>query len=414
LEERLRSALDADAIVDASGVGAYAFNGFTPRAVVRPGGEAQVTEVVRAAIASKACVLPRGGGTKIACYPTSSRPTIVLSTERLNSVVEYTPRDMTITAQSGIKLADLNEVVSKEGQRLPLDPPSSQTATIGGILAANDSGPIRLGNGTARDLVLGMRMVLADGTAVKSGAKVVKNAAGYDLHRLFIGGAGTLGLISEVTLRLRPIPDARRLVVLRAPDCKTAGTWAIRIMGGETRPTMLDLLSGPAVERCVDRDDRNGVGLVVGFEETAEAVDWQCDHLVEAFGDAATAYDDDGSRSLYERIREWPAESAALAFTATMQPSHVPAFVEQATQLGWAVVARACNGVAYGMSADDHRAEEFAALRSLAAEGGGTLTVTRDAGPPADFGWHQVAAAEMLMRGIKGRFDPNHVFGDGP
>jgi glycolate oxidase FAD binding subunit len=338
----------------------------------------------------------------------------VLATDQLASVTEYAPRDMTISVGAGLKLTDLNDLLAAERQRLPIDPPLAGGPTVGGIIAANDAGPIRLANGTTRDLVIGMRMVLADGSQVRSGGKVVKNVAGYDLHKLFIGSAGTLGVITEVTFKLRPIPEAVRLVVLRPPSFTVAGQWVTDIMRSAVRPTLLDLLNGPEVERHVDREGAAGLALVVGFEETREATDWQCEQLVEKFRDDANAYDDDASRSLYETLRERPAEPARVAFKATMRPTHLPVFAETISQAGWELIARAANGIVYASTDDIALAEQLPELQRLAHEGAGGLTLLNGPGPIADYGWQNAPDHAMLMRRIKDQFDPKRLFGDGP
>ena len=132
-----------------------------------------------------------------------------MSTKRLNKVIEYEPADLTVTVESGIRLSDLQKELAVHRQYLPLNPPYADNCTIGGIVATNSSGPLRLRHGTARNLVLGLHVMLANGTVVKSGGKVVKNVAGYDLNKLYIGSYGTLGIITEVSLKLMPYTITR-------------------------------------------------------------------------------------------------------------------------------------------------------------------------------------------------------------
>ena len=409
----LESHLESDLLITGSDADRYAFNGFKPEAIVRPADAEHAAQTVRTAAEAGACVVPCGGVTKLARYPLPTRPAVMLTTERMTDVLDYAPRDMTVTVRSGIRLADLNETLAKEGQRLPLDPPHA-AATIGGILAANDSGPIRLSNGTARDLVIGMQMVLADGHVIKSGGKVVKNVAGYDLHKLFIGSAGTLGLITTVTFKLRPIPEVCRLVVLRPPDWSTAADWVVQLNRGPTRPALIELLNPPLVARHLDADGDVGIALVVGYEDMRKTVDWQCDQLDEAFNPAPIRYDEDASRSLYERLRDWPAETGAVAFKARMTATHVTRFAEQATEHGWSLLARAASGIVYATTDEPHLADRLDELDRLARDAGGSLTVLRGPARPTHFGWHHRADADLIMRRIKDQFDPDRVFGDGP
>src|SRR5262249_13131056 len=136
----------------------------------------------------------------------------------LHQVIDYPARDMTITVQAGITIAKLQEVLHAENQRLPVDVPLADRATLGGVLATNTSGPRRYGFGTLRDYVIGISAVNDLGEEIKVGGRVVKNVAGYDLCKLFIGSLGTLGIISQVTLKLRPLPEEQAFVTL---GCRT-------------------------------------------------------------------------------------------------------------------------------------------------------------------------------------------------
>src|SRR3954467_1107529 len=158
-----------------------------------------------------------GAGTKLdhGAAPTSCN--LMISTSNMRRVVEHASGDLVVTAQAGVPLSALQEQVAVAGQWLALDPPEPG-ATVGGVVAAAASGPRRLLYGTPRDLLIGITVVLADGTIAKSGGKVVKNVAGYDLGKLFTGSFGTLGVIAECTFRLHPLPVARRVVTAEVSD----------------------------------------------------------------------------------------------------------------------------------------------------------------------------------------------------
>jgi glycolate dehydrogenase FAD-binding subunit len=153
-----------------------------------------------------------GAGTKLG-WATEASPLVELSTSGLARIVEHNAGDLTAVLEAGVPLAAAQEVFRSAGQMLALDPPDPGGATIGGIVATNDSGPLRARYGSARDLVVGMRVALADGTVSKSGGKVIKNVAGYDLAKLFTGSYGTLGAILEVSVRLHPLPPATATAV---------------------------------------------------------------------------------------------------------------------------------------------------------------------------------------------------------
>ncbi len=165
---------------------------------------------------------------------------VVVSTQRLDRILEHEAGDLTATVEAGIRLSILNARLAEAGQMLALDPPGDPT--VGACLAANLSGPRRHRYGAARDLVLGVTVVLADGTVASSGGKVVKNVAGYDLSKLFCGSAGTLGLIARVSLRLHPLPAAERTLVIPAADAAGAASLARLIHHSTLVPSAVDLL----------------------------------------------------------------------------------------------------------------------------------------------------------------------------
>jgi glycolate oxidase FAD binding subunit len=147
---------------------------------------------------------------------------VAVSTARLNRIIDHQPADMTVTVEAGVRLADLQAALAKHGQFLPLDPPGAEGATIGGLLAADVSGPLRHRYGTARDWLIGARVVHADGTTSKSGGRVVKNVSGYDVHKLYVGSLGTLAVIAEATFKLVPLPNVDRTVAVGCPSAAAA------------------------------------------------------------------------------------------------------------------------------------------------------------------------------------------------
>ena len=201
----------------------YVLEGRTPEAVVFPGTKEEVAGILGAADAAAVPVTPWGGGTRISVGLPPARPGLVLSLKRLDRLLEHEPGDLTATAEAGMTLAAFQDALGQRGQWLSLDPPNAREGTLGGILASNASGPRRHLYGTARDLLIGLTMVLADGSIVRGGGKVVKNVAGYDLPKLAIGSFGTLGVIVEATVKLRPRPDTDRLVVAWFERVKDAG-----------------------------------------------------------------------------------------------------------------------------------------------------------------------------------------------
>jgi glycolate oxidase FAD binding subunit len=280
-------------------------------------------------------------------------------------------------------LAALNNVLRRHGQWLPVDPPCPESTTLASLVETAGSGPLRFGYGTIRDYVLSMRMTLADGTRVKSGARVAKNTAGFDVHRLFIGGEGAFGAIDSVGLRVRPIPERFGIVLLHAADAPIAAAWLNEIMTGPLRPVMLDLLTSRAARQLDVRAPLGAFMLAVGFDGDADTVEWQCDRLTDRMGECALRLDDAASRDVHAAIRDWPAREHAFGMSASLPSSRVVEFASEAAWLSAGLVARAGNGVVL-LRADEALADE--AVRPLvdfAVSAGGSVRITRPAPPSA-------------------------------
>jgi glycolate oxidase FAD binding subunit len=184
--------------------------GVTARFIAEPGSDEETAAILRPANDAGLVVIPRGGGTKLDWGNPPTRADLILSLRRLDKVVQHAWADMTVTVQAGCTVSRLQDALAQHGQRLAVDPLWPGRATIGGILATNDSGALRLRYGALRDLIIGVTVALADGTLAASGGRVVKNVAGYDLSKLMTGALGTLGVIAQATFRVHPLPHATR------------------------------------------------------------------------------------------------------------------------------------------------------------------------------------------------------------
>src|SRR5258706_4605240 len=193
--EYARAATAADAVA-----------GCQPNVVIEPGTEGELAEIVRPSNEAGLAVIPRGGGTKLGWGNPPARADLILSTARLNEIIEHAWADLTVTVEAGCTIQRLQETLAEHGQRLALDPLWPEIATIGGVLSANDSGALRLRFGALRDLIIGVTIALPDGTLASSGGKLVKNVAGYDLPKLVTGALGTLGGFTRAVFRLHPLP----------------------------------------------------------------------------------------------------------------------------------------------------------------------------------------------------------------
>jgi glycolate oxidase FAD binding subunit len=239
--------------------------------VERPGSVAEAADLLRS---SQGPLLFRGAGTKQSWAGRPVEPTVVVDTGGLAQVLAYNPADMTVAVGAGLPLRDLQAVLGEKGQWLALDPGTEAAgATVGGLLATGDSGPRRLRYGAMRDLVIGVTLVLSDGTVARGGGTVIKNVAGYDLPKLLYGSLGTLGLVAEVVLRLHPRPQAAATVTVPLPVDQAADL-AIRLTASPLEPA------------AVDWGDVDGGLLAVRFEGTPAGVEGRRTAMSELLGAA--------------------------------------------------------------------------------------------------------------------------------
>lgn len=203
----------------------YALADQQPQQVVQPTSIADVSELLAAATRTRTAVVPWGGGTHQFLLDPPQRYDVALDLRQLNRVIEYQPADLVITVEAGASLGSVQALLRERGQWLPWDPPASDGATIGGLLATAAWGPLRLGYGGPREWLLGMQVVLGDGRVVQSGGRVVKNVAGYDTHKLHLGAYGTLGVMATATFKVAPLPET--FVSLRVTCSTVDEAWQV-------------------------------------------------------------------------------------------------------------------------------------------------------------------------------------------
>jgi len=222
LANRLEGALESAVQRDLATLRAHAVDGLVPHIRCAPEDTSQLSAALRICGESGAAVIPWGGGTAMHWGNPPTHADVVVSLEHLNRLVEHDDANLTATVQAGMCVAPLQDLLAARRQFLAIDPPDPRHATIGGTVAANINGPRRLAYGGVRDLVIGMKMVLASGEQIKAGGKVVKNVAGYDMCKLFVGSLGTLGIITEVTFKMAPLPETFGTIMARGSLAQAA------------------------------------------------------------------------------------------------------------------------------------------------------------------------------------------------
>ncbi len=401
------------------GGAADAVDGVVPAWVVRPGGVGEVQACVREAAATGAALVASGAGAHLDIGAPPRRLDVLLRLDRLARVLDHQAADMTVTVEAGCTLVALAEVLAAADQWLPLDPPRPEATTVGGLLAANLSGPLRASQGTARDWLIGLRTVGADGAVTVSGGKVVKNVAGYDLPKLHVGALGTVGVIVEATFKVRPRPPYEEAVIVGCPTLASAADTALALRDLAVEPLWLELV-GPEVF-AADGLAENAV--VVGFGGILEEVVHGRKRLLEEVGTRglhALAIAD--GAALRARLGEFAVEPAAAVLRAATLPAAAGEVIEaaraHARTVNTAVRCRAHAASGVVRMAVVTRAAVAPLVRALRLDveaSGGSLVVERaDAGVKAAVDvWGHPGPALDLMRRVKTAFDPAGLFSPG-
>jgi glycolate oxidase FAD binding subunit len=412
----------------------YDVDGVHPGILCTPTSAEEIAAVLGVAHRERAAVIPWGGGTRMSIGFPPRQADIALVTAGLSEIVEYEPADLTVTVQAGMRFAALQALLRQHGQMLGLDPPSAELATIGGVIASNASGPTRLAYGTARDLVIGVRVANAEGVLTKAGGRVVKNVTGYDLNKLYTGSFGTLGVIVEISFKLHPLPQTQgtTLAVFDSPD--RAQEAVQRIVRSPLGASALTILDPQAASRALDRAAPAGgavlLALVAGFER---AVKRQTRDLAEMCPDALSTdiLDPAEGDQAWRRVREFAdltvdPEDAILKLgvppassAATMQRMHEFA---RTHDLPVTRLAHAGSGVVYVRVGGFDQPPGRDRLSRLVREGRiaadalhGSLVVERcpiELKSDVDV-WGDVGSSFRIMAALKERFDPRGVLNPG-
>ena len=309
----------------------------------------------------KQTICPVGGRTALH-YGSAAQADVIVSLSELTRVIDYPARDMTITVEAGMRIAELQLQLAKERQRLPIDIAQPGRATLGGAVATNTSGSRRFGHGTFRDYVLGISAVDASGHLFNAGGRVVKNVAGYDICKLLVGSRGTLGIVTQITLKLRPLPETSSLVWFGFSSFEQIEQALQLLLKSESRPVAIDVLNAPAAKLIgtAARTHTHPTELVlcVGIEGSVREVDWQMETLRRELAPCGVLSEErisgpDANR-LWEELTEFPTcADDPLTFQVNLLPSRSMEFASLATRLGVAVQVHAGNGIVIGQLPDE-------------------------------------------------------------
>ncbi len=323
---------------DAAEIAAREVCGVRPAVVVRPADAAQIAEILRFAAAEKLAAIPTGGCTKLGIGSPPARYDIALDLSRLNRVLAYDPNDLTLGVEPGVRIEELLRILAEQKQFLPLSVPFLERATVGGIVAANSSSPLRHAYGAARDFCLGMEFVTGEGSQAKSGGRVVKNVTGYDLHKLLIGSLGTLAVITRVNFRTFPMPQAQGTFVSSFSSAESAFEFCGSVSHSVLTPQIVEvvdpvaarLIFSGAVPGAVEPHIWSVVLSAAGQPAVVERYARELEHMAAAArAEEFVPLPGDDAGAVLTQIREFPrlileAVPSAAIFRISAVPNVMP------------------------------------------------------------------------------------------
>lgn len=383
-----------------------------PIASLSPTSVDPIPEIVRMAERAGVALIPHGGGTLLQTGypPAAERPFLLLDTRKLNRILDHQPDDLTVTCEPGVTLAALQEALAVRRQCLALDAPLPDRTTLGGLVSANASGFDRPAYGTPRDLLIGLRAVMAGGVVVKGGGKVVKNVAGYDVCKLFTGAWGTLGILTELTFKIRTLPEASRMCAWEAPDLATAARIGLSLHHHR--------LAGTAF---LATNELNGApNLVVGMQGISQRIDWQTAEYARLAAESGLR---SAPRALSpEEIDAWRNRQARqesdtpVAVRIACLPGEVADLLHRLRTLPeTAMTAHGATGIV-AMAAHSPTGISAATLLPLLPAGAHLTWVRLDPNVPDAAGierWGTAGGTLILHRRLKESLDPAGTFSPG-
>ncbi len=381
------------------------------------------------AAAERQPIYPLGGGTAWQYGYPRTAPGKTVSLTEINQTIDYPARDMTVTVEAGIRMCELGNLLASENQRLPIDIPHADQSTLGGVIATNWSGSRRFGCGSMRDYLIGVTAVDASGRFFHAGGRVVKNVAGYDLCKLLVGSLGTLGVITEATLKLRPIPESTAVLWSSFESYEALDHALDRLTLSQARPVALDIFDSVAagdVNSAMPIDlPADRPVLCVGVEGIAREVDWQVSTLEgelarNSVKEVVTCRNDRAD-SLWQSMTNYVTNvESPLVFRANLLPSKTIPFINEACASGFSIQSHAGNGIVLGhfrheLPSADEVMSILSKLRETAVQASGNLTVLSC---PDDWKsslelFGEPTDAWPLMKKIKANLDPHGLLNPG-
>ncbi len=378
-------------------------------AVISPNTQAELAAVIAYANEHQLGILTAGNSSKLHWGGLVKDVNFLVSTQRLNQLIEHAVGDLTVTVEAGMPFAQLQEILAKERQFLAIDPAYPETATLGGIIATGDTGSLRHRYRGVRDMILGISFVRSDGNIAKAGGRVVKNVAGYDLMKLLTGSYGTLGMISQVTMRVYPMVETSGTVVLTGvADAIAQATQTV--LSSALTPIAVDVLSPQLVE---DLELGTGTGLMVRFQSIAESVEQQSQRVLEVgkkLGLQGESYRENEA-NLWQQLKQQIWQTGAepqIICKIGVRPTEAIATLTQSQAVGLIHAGVGVGTVRFNANA----LETVLELRRWCNSQGGFLSIL-DA--PSELKqkldvWGYHGNALDLMRRIKQQFDPKTLF----
>ncbi|MGF1489074.1 MAG: FAD-binding oxidoreductase [Prochloraceae cyanobacterium] len=275
-----------------------------PDYLIYPHDSETLSKIIKYASTHELTIMPCGSGSKISWGGLKKDIRLLLSTKKLDRIVEHAVDDLTVTVAAGVKLSNLQNILKDKNQFLALDPAYPENATIGGIIATADSGSWRSRYGGVRDMLLGISFLRPDGAVAKAGGRVVKNVAGYDLMKLFAGSYGTLGIITEATFRLYPLPESS-ITILLSGENEAIATATQTLLNSTLTPTAADLLS-PGLVKALEIGTENA-SLIVRFQSIAESCAEQTkilESIAKNLNLKTILYRDSEEEKLWQRLQK--------------------------------------------------------------------------------------------------------------